>query len=629
MGQAAGDVRGIGRRRVLGDVARVAAGTALATLLPPGPESLAAENPFRHGVASGDPHHDSVVLWTRVDGVRGDVTLRWEVATDLAFRDVVASGTATAPAARDHTVRVVADGLAGFTTHWYRFAVEVGGITWRSLVGRTKTAPAPGQDPGRLRFGVTSCANLAGGKVFNAYRLLARRDLDAVFALGDYFYEYGANDVEPIHETYRLEDYRTRHAFYKRNADLQRAHQLHPWICIWDDHESSNNTWFGGANNHSRDGSDVNDQPNPDAGDLEPVDEGDWFQRKAWAQQAYDEWMPMRSTDPAVIYRRLAYGDLLDVLMVDTRLEGRDLQAVAQTSGGEQGSFDASINDPDRQMYSPAQRDWLLANLSASTATWRLIGNQVMMSQLKFTNAIPETLRQQLPDAFQGIDGVGSGGIISAPDLWDGYNAERNRLYDHIKAEGIENVVVITGDIHSSWANDLYTDPVVDQPIHVAGIEDRHVGVEFITPGITSGGFPPEAAPAFEADFRANNPNLRWMELTRNGYLVLDVDADRVQADWWFVATIDAVSDDEEYGASWATSTAANRLAEASAPTQDRPGAPGTPPEQPEPAEVPGPAAPSPSTAAPLPVTGGGLAVGAAAVLGAVALRRRAARAQD
>lgn len=594
--------------------------------------------------------HDSVVLWTRITTQGADdIEVTWEIARDLEMTEVVASGVTLARASRDHTVKVIPEGLAGHTTYFYRFTVEQDGLRFPSLIGRTITAPAPGQAVERLRFGVTSCCGWRATGVLNGYRKLAERDLDAIFNLGDYYYEYGGVHDLPDHEIYRLEDYRTRHAQYKSAGDLQRAHQLHPWIVIWDDHESSNNSWFGGANNHSRDGSDPNDKPNPDS-EGEPVDEGDWFERKAAAQQAYNEWMPIRGTDPAVIYRKLAYGDLLDIVMLDTRLEGRSLQAnatdvtdagsaegiqsiIEDAADGQLGDpgneilgIDAQVNDPDRTMISETQREWLFDSLDSSTATWKLIGNQVMMSQLKLVN-IPETVAQALliPTGDEPSLGfVQSGGVYLANDLWDGYNAERVRVFTHIKDAGFNNVVVITGDIHSSWANDLYIDPFIDQAATIAGV-DQHVGVEFVTPGITSGGFGEQEGPFLEAAVPAQNPGTRWVDLTQRGYMVLDVTQERVQADWFHHNGFGEISEQDNHGASWFTENGNNRLKETSAPasvadTRPRPDGPGPGFAQPPEAEVT-PARESEEASS----SGSGTMslAGLGAIAGAVLLKRR------
>jgi alkaline phosphatase D len=287
------------------------------------PAAAEADRRFRHGVASGDPWPHSVVLWSRVtpipaatpgSGLGPDVTVRWEVSTEVGFTGVVRRGAVTTGARRDHTVKVVADGLRPATTYYYRFVLD--GVP--SAVGQTRTAPAVHALPRRVRFGVVSCSNWQAGW-FAAYRHLAvRGDLDAVLHLGDYLYEYGSGEYgygqgnvdvrthEPRHETLSLRDYRRRHGQYKTDPDLQALHAAAPWVVTWDDHESANDAYASGAENHS-------------------AAEGTWGARRAAAYRAYDEWMPVRLAATAAlgdgprIYRRLRFGRLADLSMLDLR----------------------------------------------------------------------------------------------------------------------------------------------------------------------------------------------------------------------------------------------------------------------------------------------------------------------
>lgn len=352
------------RRTLLtGAAAAAAAGSAALA----GPARAQAPPSFRHGVASGDPLPDRVVLWTRVTTDR-DVPVGWTVALDPDLRTVVARGTARATAVRDHTVKVDAGRLRPYTTYFYAF--EVSGV--RSAVGRTRTAPTPGQDVGRLRFAVATCAKYDGG-FFNAYARIAEADVDAVLHCGDYYYE-GKTDSDappgretvPDKEVRTLAEYRQRHAHYKTDPDLQRLHAAHPMVSTWDDHESSNDSWVDGAANH------------------DPETEGSWPTRKAASQRAYDEWLPLRLPvpgDPSRIYRRIGYGALVDVVAIDTRLEGRSQQLTGLD--GDTVITDPAVADPARQMYSPAQRSWIEESLQASRAAWKLVLNQVLVSQLK------------------------------------------------------------------------------------------------------------------------------------------------------------------------------------------------------------------------------------------------------
>jgi len=546
------------RRTVLKAAGLGGAGTLLALGLgrPPAraDESLA---PFVHGVASGDPTATAVILWTRVTTDHpGSVTVTWRVARDVAMADVVATGAAVAQAAGDHTVKVEVTGLE--PGQWYFYEFEALGR--RSLVGRTKTAPAAGQSAAQLRFGVVSCSNYQGG-FFNAYALVARReDLDAVIHTGDYIYEYGNDNPygpggggelvaprphQPPHEMVALADYRVRHAHYRLDPDLRRLHQLFPVIATWDDHESTDNSWRDGASNH------------------DPATEGDWGIRKAAARQAYAEWMPIRGDDPAVIYRSLPYGDLADIVMLDTRLE-RDEQV--GTLGGT--IISPEISDPDRRMISDAQRDFLFTRLSGSTARWRIIGQQVVLGQWN-AGGLPDLDTPDSPKLLR------DGGNALNPDAWDGYTAERDRLFGHLMDNEIGNVVVLTGDVHSSWAIDLTPDPynpTVYNPITGEGA----LGVEFVAPAVTSASLAessgPELAALIEADMLLDNPQVKYVDLMEHGYIVLDVTAERVQSDWFYVDTVLAPSETEVLGASWMVEDGANHLVEAgatSAPTGD------------------------------------------------------------
>ncbi len=600
-----------------------AAGTA-AALVPgvarpqPAPDDCLA--PFLHGVASGDPTADGVVLWTRVtpDDPAATVPVSWVVATDVDLTAVVASGTVDATPTRDHTVKVDVGGLAPGRHHFYAFAA--GGVA--SVVGRTKTAPAG--DPGRLRFGVASCSSYQHG-FFNGYaRLADRDDLDAILHLGDYVYEYAPGTYgdlrahEPPVEMTTLAEYRGRHAFYKLDPDLRRLHQLHPFVTTWDDHESTDNSWRDGANNHTE------------------GPEGVWAERKAWAQQAYDEWMPIRSESPDRIYRTLRYGDLCDLIVLDTRLEGRDEQVGLLADTIVNG---AEIDDPDRRLVSPAQMAWFQDELSASQArgtAWRIVCQQVCVGQWNLPGLPDAIVGVELPDVPQlGLRDDGNG---LNPDSWDGYTADRERFLGHVRDQGIDDLVVLTGDVHSSWAMELTTNPA-DLPTYTS------LGVEFVAPGITSPGFGDvfgPFSPLFVETIRnpLTNPHIKYLEVDSNGYLVLDVTAAGVQCDWYFVDSVLAPSDGEVAGASWRVARGANTLVDVGTPLPSGPPAPAVP--APDPAACvagqPAPQPTTPTTADPtggnagpgtLPATGGGVGgwplatvVGAAGL--AEVLRRRA-----
>lgn len=472
-----------------------------------GPESI-----FSHGVASGDPLLDSVILWTRLSPLgEGAVEAFFEVALDPEFQMRVAADYVDSSPERDQTIKLDVEGLQPSTTYYYRFFA----LGRTSPIGRTRTAPEGSTD--RIRFAFCSCASLAHG-YFHAYRrIAARADLDLVVHLGDYIYEYGDGEYgelrgyEPPTEIVSLQDYRARYAQYRRETDLQELHRQHPVVAVWDDHESADNAYRDGAGNHQE------------------ITEGEWEDRKAAAARVYAEWMPMREGDAAVIYRALPYGDLMHLVMLDTRVVGRDEQPDDVTDPD-------LLDDPDRELLGMEQEAWMMNEISSSTAQWKIVGQQVVMAEV--------------------ILGENPFNV----DQWDGYRAARGRFYDMAEAAG--NVVVLTGDIHSSWAFDLARDPSGSyDPADGTG----SVGVEFVTPAVASPGFPFNAADAL----LSTNPHLRWTDLDQRGYVVVDVDTERVQASWWFVSDIESPSGgDESLGAVWSVADGSNHLVEDDDPAE-------------------------------------------------------------
>lgn len=511
----------------------------------PGP---ALESPFKHGVASGDPLSDRVILWTRVTPVASeDIPVTVSVYRDAALSQLVGTASQVAVAARDWTVKIDFAGLQPGSSYYYRFAAR----GFQSVIGRTRTAPSGGVE--RLRFGVVSCSSYAHG-FFNAYAQLAKRaDIDLVLHLGDYVYEYGngeygsARPYEPAGEMITLADYRTRHGYYKRtDPDLQELHRQHPMIAIWDDHESTDNSWRDGANNHTEGA------------------EGAWPQRKAWAQQVYDEWMPIRYPEPGNvgrIWRKFSYGGLMDLIMLDTRLFDRDEPLGLPPLPPD------NVADPDRKLLGPEQMDWLLEQLSTSTATWKVVGQQVMFGQLKVVG---------LPDlsVVPGLSLVpiaGSGGQYLNGDQWDGYQAERSRIFAHLADQGIDNLVILTGDIHTSWAMDLSPDPnnpISYNPLTGAG----SLGVEYVCTSVTSPGLD-QLAPVQDA-IRLVNPHMKYIDLAQKGYMVFDLTAERMLGEFWYVSTIAERGGSESFATAYPVAAGANRLGAATAASTPPPQAP-------------------------------------------------------
>jgi len=485
--------------------------------------------PFTLGVASGDPLADSVILWTRLaplpllldptasQPLAERVEVDWVIAADPRLRRVVASGTAIADAGRGHSVHVDVGGLDPRTTYWYRFAA-LGRV---SRIGRTRTAPAPGSlEP--VRFGVVSCQSFPSGH-WAAYRGLAHEDLDLVVHLGDYIYEGRGDGEGRAHvgpETTLPVDYRARHALYKGDPALRAAHAAFPWIVTWDDHEVDNN--YAGLTPQDADAAQGNDTPERFA------------MRRAVAYATYYEHLPIRlgpagtgtagPGHPAPqdfrIYRRYAYGDLLDVSVIDTRQYRTDQPC----DDREAAAFCSGVDDPDATILGTEQRDWLLGGLSSSTAAWRLIANQVMVAQLK-AGGLPDLVDDPVTD-LQLLP-ITDGDYLNA-DQWDGYQADRRRLLEHLATEEVPDVVVITGDIHTSWVADLRVD--FDNPV------DGIVATEFVGTSISSGGFPEGTNPAIRASLAASNPHFRFYEGEQRGYVVCDVTPERWRSEYRAVA---------------------------------------------------------------------------------------------
>jgi alkaline phosphatase D len=522
--------------------------------------ATAAARVFQHGVASGDPLHDRVILWTRVTVPESTkpALVNYIVATDPDMSDIVLRGAAATTAVIDFTVKVDAGAglsvLQPSTTYYYRFTA--GGET--SPIGRTKTLP---QGPASsLRFAVVSCSSHAQG-YFNAYaRIAARADLDLVMHLGDYLYGYGAAQYgtvrtpEPPVETVTLTDYRTRHAQYKRDADSQAMHRQHPMIAIWDDQETAAKAWLDGADSHA------------------PDIEGLWSVRVAAALQAYYEWMPVRqpdSTNPRANYRRFAYGDLAELLMLEERLGARsELLADARHQtifGPGFAPIDSSYADPSRTLLGDEQEAWLIDRLRTSPARWKLLGQGVMFAQMKGPGVNPAT--------DPGLYFVNN-------DLWDGYGPARDRIFAALAgADGqrrVDDVVVLTGDAHSSWAADLHPNPY--NPLVAAGGYDRKTGqgsvaVEFVGTSVTSPGIDTDTTGQIACTIQHYNPHFKYVNLTRRGYMLLDVNPSRVVTEWWYVDTVSAPSTKETFAKALQVRTGTHRLSAATR-TPSRPGAP-------------------------------------------------------
>lgn len=494
--------------------------------------------PFYHGVASGDPLRDRVIIWTRVTPQMGDVTIpvEYAVATDTSFTNVVARGIATATPERDFTVKVDVTGLLPGTTYYYVFTA----YNRSSLIGRTRTLTDGEQE--QVRLAIISCSNYPTG-YFNVYAAIARRnDLDGVLHLGDYIYEYDADSTsyggstgialgrshEPSNEIVTLSDYRVRYSQYRLDPDLRRLHQQHPVMHVWDDHESANDAYTDGAENH---------QPN----------EGSWEVRKAVSKRVCYEWMPTRETEDSVLYRSFQFGQMADLFMLDTRLDGRDIQVQGVGPDATQSSKD-SLNDPNRKIMSERQFSWLTDGLRTSTTMWRVLGNQVMFTPVEVnpidTNYLFKSvgpfftlvLRPQLPTLQSTFEAAFRG------DVWTNYPAQRTALLQRLQENNVRNLVITTGDFHCAFAFDYPVQP----PFARATLP-----VEVMTPSITAPNFDetlssvplvrsivPALLGTIDTTLRQLNGHLKWHDITNHGYEVLDLTSSRAQCDWYFVDSI-------------------------------------------------------------------------------------------
>lgn len=510
------------RRTFLGGAVGTAVVPGIAACGPAGPAVT-----FDHGVASGDPLSDRVILWTRISGTDSDsVAVEWEVATDQSMRDSVASGSATTGPERDYTVKVDAAGLPSGRTLYFRFICGRS----ESPVGCTKTL-ATG-NLASASFAVVSCSNHPYG-YFHIYREIANAgDLDAVIHLGDYIYEYGSGEYateyaealgrlpDPPHEVVTLDDFRRRHAQYKADPDSIAMHMALPLIAVWDDHELSNDAWRDGAQNH---------QPQ----------EGSWPVRRDAAIQAWLEWMPVRAGHDGAdteIYRHYQYGDLLSLTMLDTRLVGRDMQPnVGEDLTPE--IIGERLRDPSRGLLGERQTAWLRERLDESRGTtWQIIGQQVLVCPMHSPDLEPllDLDREAaLPrETLEEFIAVSKGNPRLLLDTWDGYPVAREAFLA-LLAEAATNPVVLSGDLHTSLAGNLI-------PMN----SETPVAVEFMTGSVTSPGFAeylPEIHPGAMRDATLEiNPWITYMETSRRVWLRLHATPERLIGEW---NTISGVQD--------------------------------------------------------------------------------------
>ena len=500
--------------------------------------------PFYHGVASGDPTETGVVIWTRVTpDDPGPISVDYLVSLESNMSEIFTRGTFRTGKERDYTVKIELKKLKANTTYYYQFQAN----GKKSIVGRTKTAPA--NSSGQVKFAVVSCSHFEWGYFSGYKRIAERKDLTAVIHLGDYIYEYpddyqysspslrDERVVFPKHETVTLEDYRLRYSTYRLDPNLREAHRLHPFINVWDDHELANDAWTDGAQNH------------------QPENEGLWKKRKQSARKAYFEWIPIRESKASKsIYRHLSFGKLVDLFMIDTRIEGRNKQCDNITS--------PELVANERTLLGDTQKAWLKNKLNQSQATWKLIGNQVMFSEFNVWWAVdPKNPKFDTPTKLESV----------FLDIWDGYPSERLELINFISKKNIQNVVFLTGDFHSSFASEIVSfEPKefpqlgrVMQPIHDYDRDNGAgaVAVEFVTPSLSAANFDenisPEKASALEFQFNkpikkaggiVANPHMKFVDLDRHGYFVVTLDSQKAEVDYFFLDDVTKKFSREELG---------------------------------------------------------------------------------
>jgi alkaline phosphatase D len=447
--------------------------------------------PFPYGVASGDPLPNAVILWSMLDTVaaRIDSLITWQISRQADFASVLKSDTLFASAKRRFSIKVDATRLSPNTTYYYRFRNHG---SW-SATGRTRTAPTAGSSP-EVRLAIVSCNALEWGYMNAFGRIAEQLELNAVVHLGDYIYEYASGVYgdttlgrlhEPRHEVITADDYHIRYAQYRRDPQLLAAHAVHPFICIWDDHEVANDSYTTGAENH------------------DALTEGSYLTRMTSAKEIYYNWMPIREQANGAIYRSLSFGQTADLHMLDERLAGRDQPATSFSP--------TELGDTTRRMLGEEQFGWLCSELRYSTARWQLIGNQVLFSELDLSDILPQ--------------------YAVNLDAWDGYAYEQQRLKDSLAHYENSNTIFLTGDTHCSWYFD---------------VNDQHgerLAHELATPSVSSANYDEfiigwDTLTVARYRLYRNNDHLHYTNIKDHGYLYLQLDSASAQAEFHYSESI-------------------------------------------------------------------------------------------
>lgn len=508
---------------------------------------------FKHGVASGDPLSNALIIWTRATTSQSnfEVTAAWELASDSQFKNIIRSGREQTDKSRDFTIKIDVQELAPNTEYFYRFM----GLNTQSPIGRAKTLPINNIE--QVKMAVVSCSNYPAG-YFNAYTDAAKqKDLDVVLHLGDYIYEYpmggyATENAEKIGrqlaadnsgEIITLSDYRKRYAIYRTDQGLQALHAAAPFIAIWDDHEVTNDTYKSGAENHT-------------------PDEGDFFKRRAAAIQAYYEWLPIRppmGEQSPQIYRTFDFGNLISLHMLDTRVIARDKQLAysdyknLETKQMDVARFASDLNNPSRQLLGNTQLNWLTSAITKSNAKWQVLGQQVLMTKMWLpTEIFSQSDRTKIPQVLKELVTIKKAVLANKAvtpaqlarvntlmpynlDAWDGYPSEREALYKSVTALN-KKLVVIAGDTHNAWHGTL------------KNAKGENVGVEFATPGVTSPGMEHYLAlNTAQAKQMADSlslliNDLNYCDLSHRGYMLLTITKEQITSNWRYIDNINSPS---------------------------------------------------------------------------------------
>ncbi|MEM5530905.1 alkaline phosphatase D family protein [Pseudoalteromonas arctica] len=508
---------------------------------------------FKHGVASGDPLSNALIIWTRATTAQSnfEVTVAWELAIDSQFKNIIRSGREQTDKSRDFTIKIDVQELAPNTEYFYRFI----GLQTQSPIGRAKTLPINNIE--QIKMAVVSCSNYPAG-YFNAYTDAAKqKDLDVVLHLGDYIYEYpiggyATENAEKIGrqlaadnsgEIITLSDYRKRYAIYRTDQGLQSLHAAAPFIAIWDDHEVTNDTYKSGAENHT-------------------PEEGDFFKRRAAAIQAYYEWLPIRppmGEQSPQIYRTFDFGNLISLHMLDTRVIARDKQLAysdyknLETKQMDVARFVSDLNNPNRQLLGNTQLNWLASAITKSNAKWQVLGQQVLMTKMWLpTEIFSQSDRTKIPQVLKELVAIKKAVLENKAvtpaqlarvntlmpynlDAWDGYPSEREALYKSVTALN-KKLVVVAGDTHNAWHGTL------------KNAKGESVGVEFATPGVTSPGMEHYLAlNTAQAKQMADSlslliNDLNYCDLSHRGYMLLTITKEQITTDWRYIDNINSPS---------------------------------------------------------------------------------------